>query len=153
MEVAGCDDEAIAGSDRRRRSEERRCASYILHFLFMQKLRFSVRSVWSRGMIPPSGGGGREFESRNGPLLFFLFCVRCERCIRAACPTLTISPKLPRCVIPASTKRSQHSHNQFNINSPTSQLPPPSKPMPCNALICTPRIGVDLLSRYQKFLT
>ena len=32
----------------------------------------SVRwsSVWSRGMIPPLGGGGREFESRNGPDLF-----------------------------------------------------------------------------------
>ena len=29
-----------------------------------------IRSVWSRGMIPPSGGGGREFESRNGPQLF-----------------------------------------------------------------------------------
>ena len=25
-------------------------------------------SVWSRGMIPASGAGGPEFESRNGPL-------------------------------------------------------------------------------------
>lgn len=24
-------------------------------------------SVWSRGMIPASGAGGPEFESRNGP--------------------------------------------------------------------------------------
>ena len=27
----------------------------------------SYRSVWSNGMIPPLGGGGPGFDSRNGP--------------------------------------------------------------------------------------
>ena len=28
-------------------------------------------AAWSRGMIPPLGGGGHGFDSRSGPLLFF----------------------------------------------------------------------------------
>ena len=43
-----------------------------MQIICTKKLHLSVRSVWSRGMIPPSGGGGREFESRNGPEKDFL---------------------------------------------------------------------------------
>ena len=52
-------------------------ASNFVIDLCMQKSRYTIstiiRSVWSRGMIPPSGGGGREFESRNGPLRVLFF--------------------------------------------------------------------------------
>jgi hypothetical protein len=30
-----------------------------------------VLSAWSRGMIPPSGGGGLGFDSPSGPTLAF----------------------------------------------------------------------------------
>ena len=37
-------------------------------------------SVWSRGMIPPLGGGGREFESRNGPQIKRSFFAQFSYC-------------------------------------------------------------------------
>ena len=33
-------------------------------------------SAWSRGMIPPSGGGGLGFDSPSGPTVAFLLQVQ-----------------------------------------------------------------------------
>jgi hypothetical protein len=44
--------------------------SCIIKLLLIRTNSVRWSSVWSRGMIPPLGGGGREFESRNGPTFF-----------------------------------------------------------------------------------
>mgnify|MGYP006102357369 CR=1 FL=1 len=44
-------------------------------------------SAWSRGMIPPSGGGGLGFDSPSGPTVAFLLQVQMHAPgTRCSCP-------------------------------------------------------------------
>ena len=44
-----------------------------ISFLKYQKSKVFMLGVWSSGMIPASGAGGPEFNSRNAP---FYFCLK-----------------------------------------------------------------------------
>jgi hypothetical protein len=44
-------------------------------FDFIFKIQQQEQSTWSRGMIPASGAGGPEFDSRSGPYVFLFFSV------------------------------------------------------------------------------
>ena len=43
-------------------------------------------SAWSRGMIPPSGGGGLGFDSPSGPTVAFLLQVQMHQARDAHVP-------------------------------------------------------------------